>query len=93
MLKSRLDRFLSVTLYIAVLKGKETEIQPGLEPGSSELQSDALTTELLELWHWSRDRHNSIPAGSQVYRLLLCRAPILGVWYRSTHAVSSRTGQ
>ena len=26
------------------LKGKEAEIQPGLEPGSSKLQSDALTT-------------------------------------------------
>ena len=31
------------------LKGKETEIQPGLEPGSSKLRLDALTTELLEL--------------------------------------------
>ena len=72
------------------LKGKETEIQPGLERGSSKLRSDALTTELLELWHWSRDRHNSIPAVSQA---LLCRAPILGLWYRSTHTVFSRTGE
>ena len=45
---------------------KITEIQPGLEPGSSEFRSDALTTELLELWHWSRGydviihRHDSM---------------------------------
>ena len=30
------------------------EIQPGFKPGSSEILSDALTNELLELWHWSR---------------------------------------
>ena len=46
---------------------KIIEIQPGLEPGSSEFRSDALTTELLELWHWSREYdviihwHDSIP--------------------------------
>ena len=44
----------------------ETEIQPGFESGSSKLQLDGLTTWLVELWLWSRDRHNSIPAGSQV---------------------------
>ena len=32
---------------------KDIEIQPGLEPGSSEFQLDALTNELLELWYWS----------------------------------------
>ena len=40
------------------LKGKKinkTEIQPGFEPRSSKLQLDALITQLLELWHWSRD--------------------------------------
>ena len=35
-------------------KKKDIEIQPGFRPGSSEFQSDALTNELLELWHWSR---------------------------------------
>ena len=33
---------------------EDIEIQPGFEPGSSEFRSDALTNELLELWHWSR---------------------------------------
>ena len=52
------------------LKGKETEIQPELEPESSKLWSNALTTELLELWHWSRDInmtqfHVQVLAGSQ----------------------------
>ena len=33
---------------------KDIEIQPGFKPGSSEFQSDALTNELLELWHRRR---------------------------------------
>ena len=39
---------------IDVNKEKETETQPGFEPGSSKLQLDEFTTELLELWQWSR---------------------------------------
>ena len=34
-------------------KERKKEILPGLEPGPSDCQSDAFTTELLELWHWS----------------------------------------
>ena len=37
-----------------ILCKSEFEIQPGFERGSSDCQLDALTTELLELWHWSR---------------------------------------
>ena len=37
--------------YIWQLVKKDTEIQPGFEPGSSEM---LLPTEPLELWHWSR---------------------------------------
>ena len=33
---------------------KDIENQPGFAPGPSEFWSDALTNELLELWHWSR---------------------------------------
>ena len=40
---------------------------------------DALTTESLELWHWSRDRHNSIPSGSQVQAFYS-----VGAQYQST---------
>ena len=44
----RLHVMYDVMDVISKLKGKETEIQPGLEPGSSKLRSDALTTELLD---------------------------------------------
>ena len=55
------------SIYISTFSERKRNWDPdGLEPGSSKLWSDALTTELLELWHWSRDRHNSIPDGSQV---------------------------
>ena len=41
-------------LHCPCLVKKDIEIQAGFEPGSSEFWSDALTKELLELWHWSR---------------------------------------
>ena len=36
------------------LAKNDIEIQPGFEPGFFEFRSDALTNDLLELWHWSR---------------------------------------
>ena len=44
----------TVTTDCSTMVKKDIEIQPGFEPGSSEFRSDALTNELLELWHWSR---------------------------------------